>query len=261
MKKLYALVLSLALLLAGLIFAAPAQAGEPDPKVDICHANNGSKGFTQNNVNISSIVNLKTGNPEGHGLDTGDVIPSFSWVNSGVRYYFDGLNLASKGYILDTGCKENAVGVSVKPNVPTYTPPSCVLGDWKKNPYGTVTLPENLGEGVDKVSFGPSLNTDDPKHGIWSVQYALKDNDDDFIYSWADGENGKFTIEATNISSDPLWVVDSKTGIGGCETAATGASPALTTGLYVGGGILLIGLLFFFSTKYNRRKEQLTSEK
>ncbi|UDL16845.1 membrane protein [Arthrobacter phage Atuin] len=255
MKKFFASILSLALLLIGSVFlAAPAQAGEVDAKVDICHANNGSKGFTANNVNISSIVDLKTGKPEGHGLDERDVIPSFSWVQDKVRHYYDGKNLASLGYILGTGCKENAVGVSVTPNLPTYTPPSCVLTDWKKNPYGTVNIPENLGEGVEKVTFGPSLNTDVKDAPTWTVHYGLKPNDEDFVYSWAEGENGKFTINATHISSDPLWVVDSKTGEGSCETANTGASPALTTGLWIGGGLAILGLLFFLAPKLARRK-------
>jgi hypothetical protein len=254
LKKLIASFLSLALLMIGSVFlAAPAQAGEVDPKVDICHANNGSKGFTKNNVNLSSIVDLKTGVPKGHGLDTRDVIPSFNWVDSGVRRYFDGLNLETKGYILNTGCKEDAVPFAVTPTLPTYTPPSCVATDWKKYPYGQVNIPSDLGEGVDKVSFGPSLNIDDPKAPIWSVQYSLKANDDDYVYSWAAGENGKFTIPATHISSDPLWVVDSKTNVGSCETAATGASPALTTGLWVGGGLAVLGLLFFFLPKIRRK--------
>lgn len=252
MKKSTAAIILVLLFLIGFLYTAPkANAGEPDPKVDICHANNGSKGFTLNNVNISSIVNLKTGEPSGHGLDEQDVIPSFNWVHDGVRRYFDGKNLETKGYILQTGCKEDAVPFAVTPNLPTYTPPNCVLTDWKNNPYGTVTIPENLGDGVDKVSFGPSLNTDaDP---YFTVHYALKANNEDYVYSWADGQTGKFDLPATHISSDPLWVVDSKTNVGSCETANTGAGPALTTIGYIGGGIAALGILFFILPKIRRR--------
>jgi hypothetical protein len=254
MKKLSASILSLALLFFGaLFFASPAQAGDPDPKIDICHANNGSKGFVPLNVNISSIVNLKTGDPEGHGLDTTDVIPAFDWVHEKVRYYFPGSNLVSKGYILSTGCKEDAVPRTVTANAPIYTPPSCVLTDWKNNPYGTVELPENLGDRVQGVSFGPSLNTDNPDAAFFYTEYALKAADEDFTYSWAEGQTGKFTQQATHISSDPLWVVDSKTGIGGCETANTGAGPGTTMLMYAGGGIAVLGLLFFLLPKLTRR--------
>lgn len=48
--------------------------------VDICHANEGKKGYTSNSENVSSINNLTDGN--GHGTDNGthggDIIPPFT---------------------------------------------------------------------------------------------------------------------------------------------------------------------------------------
>lgn len=217
----------------------PAHAGSDDQKVQFCHSNEGSKGFSFVDTSISAVVDVKTGLPKGHGVDTKDIIPAFNWINDGVRYYFDGMNLDKVGQIdvANKSCASDAPdNVAVVPNTPTYVPPSCPLPDGA-NEYGQITIPENLGEGVASTT-PPVL---DPTTNTWRVTYTLKADTADVNYEWANGQTGVFTFKAKHISEDDLWVVDSKTKVGGCELSNTGAAQDLLLYGGIGVGILAAG--------------------
>lgn len=235
----------------GLAFAsvAPAQAGNPHgdlDKVQFCHANNGSKAYSFVDTSIDAVVDVKTGNPKGHGVDTGDIIPAFNWKYEGVRYYFDGLNLDKAG-LINRDTKSCAAVGTVHPNAPTYLPASCTTNP--KAPYGTVIVPVNLGDGIKSASE-PKLNGD---KSVWNVNYTLKDSDDEFTYSWPANVNGAYNFTVVPITADKYYVVDSKTGVGACELPDTGASQNLLTYGGIGAGILVLGALFM-GTKLIRRR-------
>lgn len=250
MKKIASILLSFALLLmSAVFFASPAQAGETD--VTFCHALGNGKYQLKTQVADEGIVNGHAGASHQSGKD---IIPSFSWVDKKdkTRYYFDGQNL-DKSYLLNQGCKENAVGVSVTPNAPTYAPPTCANPNL---PWGSVTIPTDLGNGVLKTT--PAVLTENrDKTADWSVTYTIKDNDDDFAYTWADGnpeKTTKFSFDAVNISTDPLWVIDSKTGEGHCELSNTGMSGINNNVLLAAGGLLFAGMVFLGVTNFIGRR-------
>lgn len=251
-KKVSALTILAAV---GLSFmsVAPAQAGNVDHKIEICHANEGAKGYTNPTVDYSSIVNIKDGtvDPNGHAVHQGgrDIIPAFNWVNDGVRYYFEGRNL-DKSALLANGCVEPAVPGAVTPVPPTYTPATCLDPKATEHPFGTVNVPAELGEGV-KSATTPALNADKT---VWNVTYTLKDSDAEFTYAWPANQNGVYNFTVVPLTADKNWVVDSKTGVGSCELPDTGAQQSILLYGGVGGGIVLLGALLMGANKLARRR-------
>jgi hypothetical protein len=231
--------------------AVPAQAGSDDQKVQFCHSNEGSKGFSFVDTSISAVVDVKTGVPKGHGVDPKDIIPAFEWVNDGVRYYFDGRNLDKVGQIdiANKSCASDAPdSVAVVPNAPTYAPPVCPLPEGA-NEYGQITLPENLGEGVEKATVTEPTAASKQ----WTVTYTLKSDTADVDYEWANGQTGVYTLAAKHISEDDLWVVDSRSKEGRCELSNTGAAEDLLLWGTVGGVAVLGGAVAMVAT---RRKNE-----
>lgn len=232
---------------------APAQAGNVDHKIEICHANEGKKGYTNPTVDYSSIVNLTDGtvDPKGHAVhqDGRDIIPAFSWINDGVRYYFEGQNL-DKAALLTNGCVEPATPGVVTPVPPTYTPATCLDPKATEHPYGTVTVPTELGEGVKSASE-PTLNADKT---VWNVTYTLKDSNEEFTYAWPANETGVYNLTVVPLSADKNWVTDSKTGVGSCELPDTGAQQSVLLYGGIGGGIILLGGLVMATNKLVRRR-------
>lgn len=230
MKKVSSFMLAAGILAATTVsLATPALASSD--KVDICHATGSGKYVSQ-----SVAKSATAGGHAGH-QDGADIIPAFSWVDKGVRYYFDGQNL-DKASLLTTGCKVPATPVTAKPTPPTYVPATC---SDPSNPYGRVIVPGqlNLGDGVDSAGR-PGLN--DAKTQ-WSVGYALKANTEDTTYSWPAGFNGTYTFTVVPITADPMYVVDSKTGVGACEMPDTGAGSWMLPAAAIGGGLMIAGFV------------------
>lgn len=229
MKKIASTLAAAALLAASTVMvSSPAQASTG--KVTICHATGSGKYVTQ--------TVAKDGAAGGHaGHQNGaDIIPAFSWVEEGVRRYFDGQNL-DKVALIENGCKEAPTSTAAQPNPPIYTPASCARPEF---PYGQVTLPAELGNGVASAT-DPALNPDNTQ---WSTQYTLAADTEDTDWSWPTDQTGLFTFPVVPITADPLWVTDSKTGAGACEMPETGAEmwmiPAGAAGaaLILGGGLM-----------------------
>lgn len=237
MKKLATAALTVGLLGAALVSAAPASAGTAT--VDICHATGNGKYVSQSPAKSADVA--------GHaGHQNGaDIIPAFSWVEKGVRHYFKGQNL-DKLQLLANGCKAPAAPVTAGPIAPVYVPASCSR---PALPYGEVVVPTDKGSGVDSATV-PALNTANTVH---SVAYSLKADTEDIVYSWPTGQDGSYKFDVVPITADPYWVIDSETGVGQCELPDTGAE-ALPIAL--AGTLLLGGVAFVVANQVIRRKKK-----
>jgi hypothetical protein len=251
-KKASALMI---LAVIGLTFmsVAPAQAGNPDgDKVQFCHSDEGKKGYTYNDTSIDSVVDIKTGEHKGHGLDANDIVPKFNWVYGGVRLYFDGLNLDKSSYInVDAKtCIAPATPGAVTPAPPIYIPATCLDPKAMEHPYGIVNVPTDLGDGV-KSATEPVLNA---AKTSWNVTYTLNDNNAEFTYAWPANQTGVYDFTVVPLTADKNWVVDSKTGKAGCELPDTGAKRDLMVYSGIGLGILgLGGIVMLANTALKRR--------
>lgn len=221
MKKFAALALTAAAVVAPIALAAPAHAGTD--KVTICHSTAAGKWVEQ--------TVAKDGTANGHAghQDSADIIPAYSWIEDGVRYYFDGQNLDATGeHLLANGCELPAApDKPAVPNAPTYAPAACPD---ESSPNGRVTLPASLGDGI--AAAGEPVWGE----GTVTVAYQLADG-----FVWAEGQTGSFTFNTVPITQDPLWVTDSRTGEAGCELADTGADNLLTVAAWGGVAALLLG--------------------
>lgn len=158
-----AMILAVALVMLGAIVAVPFAFAGNEGKgkgkyesvpVTICHANNGSKGFTQNTVDDDAIWNQEhqiEGN--GHASHQGgrDIIPTFTATNGDT---FAGQNLttmygdakATGQEVLDNGCAVPEPESTTPPfdHDWTYPAPTCDAGL-------TVTYPSDLptGQAID----------------------------------------------------------------------------------------------------------------
>lgn len=239
--------LSSALLAAGIVagsavaLAAPAHAGSD--KVEICHATSAANGH-YNLIEVDKNAVVKQGHDQHQ--DGRDIIPAFSYVEDGVRLYFDGKNL-DKLDILANGCVVPPAGpepVTAEINPPTYIPASCARPDY---PFGTVVVPEADGEGV-VGHIGPTLN---PEATEWTVEYILAADTAETDWSWPAMENGKFAFDVVPLTADPNYVIDSKTGVGACELANTGTT--VEDLLPYAAGAVGLGALLFGAMKLRRR--------
>lgn len=236
--KTAATALTIALLATATMTAAPAHAGSDT--VTICHSTGAGKYVVQSPS--------KSGDVAGHAghQDGADIIPAFNWVDKGVRYYFDGQNL-DKLDLLANGCKAPATPGTVTVNAPTYTPATCMDPTM---PYGRVTIPENLGDGI--ASTTPPVLSADGK--TWTVTYTLNTDTEDHTYAWPNNQTGVHTFKVVPITEDPLWVIDSKTGEGKCELSDTGAGGI--GNVTIAGGLIGLGLLAVAGSAWNNRRNQ-----
>lgn len=235
MKNLTIPALTIGILAASITTAAPAVADTA--KVGICHATSASNGH----YNLIEVAKDATANGHADHQDGRDIIPAYSWVDKGVRYYFDGQNL-DKLDILADGCKLPADLVVAAPSKPVYVPASCSRPE---EPFGRVVIPNDLGAGVAGASSALS-----PDNGTFSVAYALTEPTDAAVYSWPAGVTGTWEFVAVPLTADPLYVTDSRTGAGQCELSATGAGELP---LMLAGGVLLGGLALVVGSKIRRR--------
>jgi LPXTG-motif cell wall-anchored protein len=233
MKKLVtALLAGLILTGATLAISTPAQASSD--KLTICHATGKDGKYVTETPDKSAVV---AGHAGASHQDGQDIIPAFSWVTDGVRHYFDGQNL-DKAALLDTDCKAPATYVTASPYPPTYIPASCATPDL---PYGRVVVPGalGLGEGVADASRA-GLNQANTE---WTVNYTLKAPTDSTVYQWPAGFDGTYKFTVVPLSADPLYVLDSRTGVGQCEMPDTGAKSWMLPATIVGGAAILGGAL------------------
>lgn len=227
MKKTSSALLTAAIVAASIIgFSTPAQASTD--KVDICHATGSGKYVSQ------SVAKDGTANGHAEHQDGRDVIPAYSWIEDKVRHYFAGQNLQLVGLIA-AGCKAPAVPGIVTVNAPVYVPASCSRPTL---PYGQVVVPADKGAGIE-ANTEPALND---ANTVWSTAYSLKPDTEDRTYAWPANQTGKFEFAVVPITADPMWVTDSKTGVGQCEMPETGAKDFILPGA-VGLAALAAGAL------------------
>lgn len=228
MNKLTTILAATALAAAPMVaLAAPASAGSD--KVTICHATSAANGH----YNLIEVAKDATAGGHAGHQDGGDIIPAYSWVEKGTRYYFDGQNLDKAG-ILANGCKLPATPGTVTVNAPTYVPASCARPDL---PYGQVTIPADKGQGIASAT-APVLN---PAKTLWSTAYALTPDTESTTYAFPAGVTGVFDFTVVPLTADPMYVVDSKTGQGGCEMPETGAKDWMIPAGLTGAGLILAG--------------------
>lgn len=249
MKKLVAGITAIFMMTVsffGLMLVVAPAANAGTEKVGICHANEGKKGFVYIEVAKDGSVNGHAG--AGHQAGA-DIIPSFSWIEkvNGVntRMYFAGQNTTkteAEFSAADCGDVEEEF-ITVEMPAPTYEPGKCGNPAFED---GKLTIPPAV-EGVTV--------TDVKANGIWSVMYALDEG-----YVWKTPMPGSDEFEARvwefevkHISADDLWVVDSKTGVGGCEMPRTGGGIS-NTALILGGGAIGAGMLALAGAMMMNRK-------
>lgn len=229
MKNLTIPALTIGILAASITTAAPAVADSA--KIGICHATGNGK-----YVPASVDKNATAGGHADH-QDGADIIPAYSWVEGKTRYYFDGQNLDNAG-LLGTGCKTPAAPLTANPAAPVYVPASCSSPDL---PYGRVIVPGEIGLGTGVGSASRAgLSADNT---TWTVTYSVAADTEDAIYSWPAGFDGTYTFAAVPITADPLYVTDSKTGVGQCELSNTGAGAWMVPATLAGAGLIGAGFL------------------
>lgn len=236
-----AMALAMTLALVGTFTAGAVPAQASSDKVGICHAT-GSGRYIPLDVAKDAAAGGHAGLLHQEGAD---IIPGFTWIQAGKRYYFDGQNL-DKLDLLAAGCIVSET-VTVKANPPVYHPAACT--DPSK-PFGYVTVPADLGTGVASATE-PALN---PANTAWSVTYTKAANTREATYVWDKGSTGVYSFEVKPLSADPAYVFDTKTGKGQCEMPDTGASPELVKFAGIGGGIILLGTLALAGSAILRRR-------
>lgn len=248
MKKILSSLLSLVILSLGLVFFTSTPASAGNEPIEFCHALGNGKYHLMSEVADEGIINGHTGTNHQNGAD---IIPKFTYIKDKTIEYFDGQNL-DKEYLIKKGCKEDAVPVGVEVPAPSYEQPTC------PNPsnemWGRVTEPA-VGDGVTE---SPAVLTVRPDGtAVWTKAYSLKESDEDFAYSWKDGNPERtisYTFNAVNISEDDLWIIDSKTGKGHCELSNTGLAGIDTNTLVLAGGLIFAGMIFLGVTNFIGRR-------
>lgn len=234
MKKLVASLTALLALLAFASFSvlsAPVALAGESPNIQICHATGSATNpYVTQAPSKTSIVK-----GTGHGSDTGDIIPSFTYSEKK-----DGPLLTYPGKNWTPGNEaiyKNSCTIPLKvvaPVLPTYTPGTCL------NPAGTVNLAEQP-EGVI-LNSAPKL---DPNKNVWQGSYRPAEG-----YKFANETAGIFAFTVVGpTTSDPNWDAESNS----CELAFGGAGN-LTDMLPVAGGVAGAGILFFILSKVRRRQ-------
>jgi LPXTG-motif cell wall-anchored protein len=240
LRKITTAVLSAVILGGSALTLAPAAQAGTD-KVTICHATSAANGgYVSIEVDKNATANGHSGTDHQNGAD---IIPAYSWVEDKVRHYYPGQNLELV-HLIAAGCKAPAAPVTAAPVPPTYVPATCSVPSL---PYGRVIVPTDLGDGVASATE-PALNPDNTE---WAVSYALKDNTEDHTYAWPKDVDGTYAFTVVPLSADPMWVVDSKTGVGQCEMPETGGGIS-NTALILGGGAIGLGLMFTAATRRRR---------
>jgi hypothetical protein len=254
MKKIVSGILSLVLTVMGfvalsMVSVAPAS------------ANTGSIGYCQATASDRNPYNFITasidslldneGNLKQGGINANDVVPKFSYITkANVRKYFEGQN-TTKSTLTAADCPGGPELVIAKPEKPSYVPPTC--STYLTYPYGQVTFPADLGTGV--ASHSEAVLSDTKK--VLSTYYTLKADTMTEFYQWDDvmGETKTYAFNTQTIAdvNDPLYIVDSKTGIGTCELSNTGFM-GLDTKVTIVGGLIGLGILFLIGNAVVRRR-------
>jgi len=205
LKKGWALMLALVLTVT---FAGPSYAtgnsnggGNDEPiyggqKVTICHANNGVKGFTENNVSVKSIVK-----ESGHDSHDDDIIPGFDYTVNGDNAHYAGKNLGANGEttgqaILDNGCE---IPEQPKDKVVPELP---IVVDECGTENDSYTLPSS----TDSIKYSYS-------EGYVYAEIIAKNKEwDDAHDGWKHAGKGKlkFKIKYTNVPCGPGTQPDDK---------------------------------------------------
>lgn len=242
-----ALLTAMAIIALSFISTAPANANTGS--IGYCQATSSDRNpYHFITASIDSLLD-KDGNFKQGGVNANDIVPKFSYINKeGTRRYFDGQK-TTKETLTAADCPGGPKLVLAAPNDPTYVPASCANPAF---PYGKVNVPSDLGTGVGSASV-PELSADNSQ---FSLFYTLKDDTKDAYYQWKDvaGETKPYFFATTHISSDPLWIVDEKTGVGQCELSNTGGG-ITELAVMIGGGALGLGMVFLGTVALLNRRQ------
>ena len=228
--------------------AAPASANTGN--IGYCQATASERNpFNYITASIDSLLD-NNGELKQGGINANDIVPAFSYITKDrVRKYFSGQNTTATS-VSAADCPGGPELVQAQPNDPSYIPPTCLNPEY---PWGRVSVPSDLGLGVASASE-PVLN-ETAKN--FSLFYTLKPDTRTEYFQWPDmsGETKNYILNATHISSDPLWVVDERTGEGQCELSATGAGDQIQWWMIpaAAGMFLLAAVLFVVKPFIGRR--------
>lgn len=244
MNKVIAGALTIFLSLLGFVslsFATigPASASVPD-KVTICHANEGKKGYTSNTVSKHAVVK-KTNEGGGHGLHEDDIIPPFDYNFGGSDYgTYPGQNWPATGgeQFIANGCATPEPvdeRKQVAPPVATYNPGTCA------SPNGSVSY--TLTDG-SVLNYGPKLVGD--LEPAWVVDFDPAEG-----FKYAEGITGTYTFPVVGPGpGDEFWD-ETK---GSCNLPDTGLFGLSDEATYLGGGLLILGVLFVVGSAITQRR-------
>jgi hypothetical protein len=255
MKKLVSGLLSLVLTVLSFVilsFAVAAPASANTGSIGYCQATNSDRNpYNFITASIDSLLD-NSGNLKQGGINANDIVPKFSYITKdNVRKYFDG-NPVGQDTVTAADCPGGPELVLAAPNDPVYLPPSCVNPN---QPYGSVTVPKDLGTGIASAS-DPVLSVEN-KH--FSLFYTLKPDTKTEYFQWADvaGDTKNYVLNAKHISevNDPLYIVDDKTGVGACELSNTGAGQNIQWWMIpAGGAMFLLAALLFIANRFIPRR-------
>lgn len=228
--------------------AAPASANTGN--IGYCQATASERNpFNYITASIDSLLD-SNGELKQGGINANDIVPAFSYITKdNVRKYFNG-NPVGQATVTAADCPGGPELVLAEPSDPAYIPPSCLNPEY---PWGRVSVPDDLGLGVALASE-PVLNE---TAKTFSLFYTLKPDTKTEYFQWPDtsGETKNYILNATHISSDPLWVVDEKTGVGQCELSATGAGDQIQWWMIpAAAGMFLLAALLFVAKPFIGRR-------
>lgn len=229
---------------AALAFATAAPASADNPQLGYCQATNDKREpYRFISAAKTSLVDSEGAYRQG-GINTEDIVPGFKVVvnqaGKNVRLTIDPQKTAKDEADFTAADCPGVNRVLAAPNEPTYTPAVC---SDLNNPYGRVSVPSDLGTGVASYT-GPVLSADKT---VYTVTYVLKE-DSKTVYQWEDvmGETKSYAFNVVNLTNDPLYVVDGKTGEGQCELSNTGVGPSIKWEyIPLGAGMILLAAILF----------------
>ncbi|QFG12285.1 Hypothetical Protein OBI_RACECAR_190 [Arthrobacter phage Racecar] len=243
MKKFFASLMSLALLLlASVLFAVPAEASE-SKQATICHFDAGQGGkYTQNTVSKNSIVK-KNGEEGGHGSHDQDIIPPFTWDDGGNDHgSYPGQKWTPENQALwANGC--NPANNVLTPALARPTVQATCLDPIGQSDLLLPAQPANV------TAADPVLNGDKT---LWTIVFSKTANTLYQTYEWAQGVSESQTIKILPpLTTDPLW----DTEAGECRMPDTGAGGISNTALMFGGVAIGLGMVFLGVTSIMKRRE------
>lgn len=241
MKKLYALVLSLALLIAGLIFASPAQASETGNNVTLCQA----QGNGQFHLISPAKNSLITGNGSISGINADDIVPPFDWNFGGSKHgSYPGQNWVpgTSETFFTNGCSPHANVLT--PNLPTASVQATCMDPTAAGIISTPDQPSGVSVSAPVLSNNGTT---------WEFTFAkTAENTVYETYDFAKDFATTFLVRVLPpLTTDPFWDAEK----GACNLPDTGATGFSNTAIMVGGGAIGLGIIVLAVLYAPRRRK------